>query len=169
MPFCQNCGKEYTQVGIAFCPNCGKSLQGASVQQTAVKYCQKCGAANDAGVAYCQHCGEMIFGSTAPSRVSRPLGITILGAIQIIGSIAVLMIGVGLSFLLGPLSIFMFPLAVLPLLFAVSLFTGRNWARVLMMIGAVLDILSIVGVIWGALLLWYLTRPHVVAYFKQPK
>lgn len=153
---------------MAFCPNCGKPLQGVPVQQT-VKYCQKCGTANNAGVSYCQQCGEMIFGSTAPRQISRPLGITILGALQIIGSIVVLMIGVGLSFLLGPVSILILPLAILPLLFAVSLFTGRNWARVLTMIGAVLDIISIVGVIWGALLLWYLTRPHVVAYFKQPK
>jgi hypothetical protein len=168
MPFCQYCGKEYTRVGTVFCSNCGKQLQVAPVQQS-VKYCQKCGSANDSGVAYCQHCGEMTFASTAPRRISRPLGVTILGILQIIGSIVVLIIGVGLSFLLGPLSILILPLSILPLFFAVSLFTGRNWARILMLIGAVLDIISIAGIIWGVILLWYLTRPHVVAYFKQPK
>ncbi len=58
---------------------------------------------------------------------------------------------------------------VLTLFFAVALLSGRNWARILILIGAVLDIISIVGIIWGAILLYYFTRRHVVAYFKAPK
>jgi hypothetical protein len=60
-------------------------------------------------------------------------------------------------------------MALLPLIFAIALFTGHNWARILMLIGAVLDIISITGIVWGVILLWYLTRPRVAAYFKQPK
>ena len=70
---------------------------------------------------------------------------------------------------MGLFGIIVIPFAVLALIFALALFSGRNWARILMLIGAVLDIISIAGIIWGIILLWYFTRPRVVAYFKQPK
>lgn len=105
----------------------------------------------------------------APERIQRPLGVTIIGVLQIIGSIFTLVIGLGFAAILGPIGLIIIPFAVLPLVFAFGVFTGRNWARILMMIGAVLDILSIVGIIWGIIVLWYFTRPRVVAYFKQPK
>ena len=100
--------------------------------------------------------------------VSRPTGVTILGILQIIGSAIMIATGLGAAFF-GGFSLVILVLGVLSLIFAFALFTGRNWARILMLVGAVLDILSIVGIIWGVILLWYLTRPRVVAYFKQPK
>lgn len=133
------------------------------------KYCQSCGAPNFAGVSYCQQCGGTTFGSTAPARVSRPTGVTIIGILQIIGSIGTLAVGVTAAAFLGALGVVILPFAIIPLIFALAVFTGRNWARILMLIGAVLDILSIVGIVWGILILWYFTRPRVVAYFKQPK
>ncbi len=111
----------------------------------------------------------MSFGTMAPARIPRPTGVTIIGILQILGSLFVLIIGVGLAAFLGPLGLIVIPFAILPLIFALGVFTGRNWARILMLIGAVLDILSIVGIIWGVIVLWYFTRPRVVAYFKQPK
>ena len=168
MPFCPYCGKEYAQSGVSFCPSCGKPLQVVPSNAPNVKHCQQCGAPNDADVSYCQSCGAMNFRPTAPSRIQRPLGVTILGILQIIGSLIILVGGLA-SFVLGPIGLIIFPLALLPLIFAIALFTGRNWARILMLIGAVLDIISIAGIIWGVILLWYLTRPRVVAYFKQPK
>ncbi len=108
------------------------------------------------------------FSAATPPRIPRPLGVTILGVLQILGSLVVLSGGLA-SFVYGPIGLIIFPLALLPLIFAVALFTGHNWARILMLIGAVLDIISIVGILWGVILLWYLTRPNVVAYFKQPK
>lgn len=182
MPFCPNCGKEYPQ-GASFCPNCGKPFQAPPSVTPSVKYCQKCGAANDAGVSYCQICGAMSFGPTAQSRIRRPLGVTVLGILQIIGSL-IMLLGGGASFvlglitsarggevasLLGWIGLIIFPLAILSMIFAIALFTGRNWARILMIIGAVLDIITIAGILLGIILLWYLTRPRVVAYFKQPK
>lgn len=77
------------------------------------------------------------------------------------------MIGVGL--VLGIFGAAVVLLGILTLLFSLALFSGRNWARILVLIGAVLDIISIVGILWGILLLWYFTRKHVVAYFKIPK
>jgi hypothetical protein len=99
------------------------------------------------------------------AAVQRPTGVTILAALQIIGSL--IMIGSGLA--LGIFGAFVLVLGVLTLLFALALFSGRNWARILIMIGAVFDIISIVGIIWGAILLYYFTRKHVVAYYKIPK
>ncbi len=145
-----------------------------------MKYCQKCGADNDAGVTYCQKCGETQFGPVAPRMVSRPMGVTILGILQIIGSLIVVAIGLAITAFSGAYGLGAIPFAgaygllivvfgVLGLFFGIALFTGRNWARILMLVGAVLDIITILGFIWGVILLWYLTRPRVVAYFKQPK
>jgi len=134
-----------------------------------MKYCQTCGAPNEPGVSYCQKCGGLSFAPTAPARIERPTGVTILGVIQIVGSIFGLVVGLTAAAFLGPFGLIIVPFAVLPMFFAVALFLGRDWARILMLIGAVLDIISIVGIIWGVVILWYLTRPRVVAYFKQPK
>jgi hypothetical protein len=109
-----------------------------------------------------------MMGMGAPSpyaRVQRPTGVTILAFLQILGSL--LTIGAGLF--IGVFGLIFVVIGIVTLLFAVALFSGRNWARILVMIGAVLDLLTIVGIIWGAILLWYFTRRHVVAYFKQPR
>ena len=111
----------------------------------------------------------MRFSSAAPARILRPTGVTILAILQIIGSLIMLGTGAVGSVFLGGFGIVPMVLGAVSLIFALALFSGRNWARILMLIGAVLDIISIVGIIWGVILLWYLTRPRVVAYFKQPK
>jgi len=172
LAFCPSCGKPY-EGSLSFCPSCGKQLRAwapsaASATQS-VKYCQTCGAPNDAGVAYCQQCGGLSFGPAAPTKIARPTGVTIIGILQIIGSLIILAIGAFAATFLGPLGLIAIVFAVLPLIFAIGVFTGHNWARILMLIGAVLDILSIVGIVWGVIVLWYFTRPRVVAYFKQPK
>ncbi len=120
-------------------------------------------------MTYCQQCGGLNLGYAAPARIERPTGVTIIGVLQIIGSAIVISGALGLSVVIGPFAIVVMAFAVLPLIFALGVFTGRNWARILMLIGAVLDILSIAGIIWGVIILWYFTRPRVVAYFKQPK
>lgn len=135
---------------------------------TQSKYCQTCGAPNDTGVSYCQKCGGTAFAPSAPARIARPTGVTIIGVLQILGSLIILA-AVSVAAVFVPLGTVTIPFAILPLIFALALFTGRNWARILMLIGAILDILSIVGIIWGIIVLWYFTRPRVVAYYKQPK
>ncbi len=110
----------------------------------------------------------MRFSSVAPATIPRPTGVTILAILQIIGSVIMLVSGLGAA-IFGGFGLVIMVLGAVSLIFALALFSGRNWARILMLIGAVLDIISIVGIIWGAILLWYLTRPRVVAYFKQPK
>jgi hypothetical protein len=99
------------------------------------------------------------------SPVQRPTGVTILAALQIVGSLAEIAFGA----VFGVFGVVIIVIGVLALIFGLALLSGRNWARILILIGAVLDIISIVGIIWGVILLWYFTRKHVVAYFKAPK
>jgi zinc ribbon protein len=140
--------------GLLFCANCGKQLtEGA-------RFCSTCGASY-----------QFSKGATTPTYApsplklaapTRPAGVTGIAVLQIIGSLIVISLGFAIF---APL----LALGVLSLVLTLALFSGRNWARILMLIGAVLNIISIVGIIWGAIVLWYFTRPHVVAYFKAPK
>ena len=108
--------------------------------------------------------------SPAPgTRTGRPLGVTILAVLQILGSIGTLAAGTASAYFVGPFAALILIAGLLSLIFALGLFSGKSWARILMLIGGVLDIISIVGIIWGIIVLWYFTRPHVVAYFKQPR
>lgn len=149
MPFCPACGNPYTE-GATFCPSCGSPLRAATP-----------GALSTSPPTY--------MGTGPPPQsqgpVPRPAGVTIVAALQIVGSI----IDIALGLFLGIFGSVVVIFGVLTLFFALALLSGRNWARILILIGAVLDIISIVGIIWGAILLYYFTRKHVVAYFKAPK
>jgi hypothetical protein len=108
--------------------------------------------------------GQMLPPSTA-APLQRPLGVTILAALQIVGSLITISVGA----IFGPFGLVIDVFGVVTLLFALALLSGRNWARILVLIGAVLDIISIIGIVWGIILLWYFTRANIVAYFKAPK
>lgn len=144
------------------------------MENLGVKYCQRCGTASAAGSKFCPVCGETKdFASIPPTKIQRPLGVLILGILQILGSIGAIVLGLtaGVAFfsIFPGGSLFIVGLSVLPLIFAILFIAGFNVARILMIIGAILDIISLVGIIWGIILLWYLTRPRVRAYFKQSK
>ena len=71
---------------------------------------------------------------------------------------------------LGILSPIFLIAGILAMVFAIAFLTGRNWGRILMMIGAIIELFAIpIGTIIGIIVLWYLTRPRVKAYFKQPR
>jgi zinc-ribbon domain len=143
LPFCPNCGKEFAG-NVEFCPNCGRQVVGSSSAPSVATT------------------------TVPPVAIQRPTGVTILAILQIIGSVITLVVGLGAT-VFGVFGLVIVAFGVASMVFAFALLSGRNWARILMLVGAVVDILSIVGIIWGIILLWYLTRPHVVAYFKQPK
>lgn len=139
-----------------------------------MKYCQKCGQSNDDNAPYCVECGNVSFARSPPSEISRPTGVTVIAVFQILISIAYIAVGLTLgallSFLLPSLGALIAAVSFLPLIFALCLFSGRNWARILMMVGAVFDLFVFpVGTIFGMIVLYYFTRPRVVAYFKQEK
>jgi hypothetical protein len=137
--FCANCGKQLAE-GASFCSNCGAPYQPSR---------------GVAATAYAP-------GQSKLAAPTRPAGVTVIAALQIVGSLVVIAIGLSV---LPPLS----ALGALSLVFSLALFSGRNWARILMLIGGVLNVFSGVGIIWGAIVLWYFTRSHVAAYFKALK
>ncbi len=199
MSFCPSCGKPVNDNDM-FCNSCGKPLNNRAAQdnsaqisgpvtgsnispsqqpamgqtQSQVKYCQDCGNLTPVGVLYCQQCGSNQFALTPPNRIKRPTGVTVLGVIQIIISIVGLVIGLLIAAFIGlfipGFSFLVVIVSLIPLFFAIAFLTGRNWGRILMMIGAVIELFNIpIGTIIGIIILWYLTRPRVVAYFKQPR
>lgn len=194
--FCSQCGNPIPP-NSKFCNNCGNPVSQAKQESQdyqrgfiegqkhsrsqnlvtpfrTTKYCQKCGHTNDANAPYCVECGNVSFATNPPRRISRPTGVTIIGIFQILVSIVYiavgLLLGALLSFLLPSLGVIIAVASFLPLIFAFCLFSGRNWARILMMVGAVFDLFALpIGTIFGIIILYYFTRPRVVAYFKQEK
>lgn len=138
------------------------------------KYCQKCGAPNDPNAAYCQQCGDVNFGQFPPGRIERPVGVTIIAILQILASLGSIGVGLFIGAILpgfgGLFGGIIIGLGVITLLIAIALFTGRNWARILNIVFAVIDLINFpIGTIIGIIFLIYLTRPRVVAYFKQAR
>lgn len=145
------------------------------MENSSKKYCMSCGTAIDSGGMFCPVCGETKKFSASPvTEIKRPLGVLIIGILQIIGSLAFIAIGVSIgtaAYLFFPagFGIVIAAISAIPLIFAILFIIGINAARILMIIAAILDIITLVGIIWGIILLWYLTRPRVRAYFKQTK
>ena len=125
--------------------------------------------------------------------MSRPTGITILGILHLIGGSASLilatmgaaMLGVSgsMSYMgmmpaaLGGIFLIIFGiLAATEFIIAGALFSGKPWGRitviVLSIIGLMVGLVSIIGnpfsilnIMLDAFVLWYMWRPHVIAYF----
>ena len=126
--------------------------------------------------------------------MSRPLGITILGILHLIGgSVSLIMASVGAAMLgvsggmgyfgmfsaaLGGIFLIMFGiLAVTEFVIAGALFSGKPWGRIIIIIlsiiGLIMSLVSIIGnpfsilnIILNAIVLWYMWRPYVIAYFN---
>lgn len=167
--------------GLLLVPSADERLQaykarqaGTPVASSSPLFCANCGSKLVEGARFCSSCGAtypFAKGGATPAYVqspqkpaipTRPAGVTAIAALQIVGSIIAIALGVAVF---PPLIAF----GVLSILFTLALFSGKNWARLLMLAGAVLDIISVVGIIWGVIVLWYFTRSHVIAYFKAPK
>ncbi len=70
--------------------------------------------------------------------------------------------------MVGILGVLFIPFGLFALITGLALFTGKNWARILIMIGGVLDLIDIpIGTIIGIVILWYFTRPEVKEYFGK--
>jgi len=101
--------------------------------------------------------------------MERPLGVTIIGIFQILGAILFILIGTLFAAFSPILGLFLLPVGVIALIIGLALFTGKNWARILVIIGGVLDLLTIVGIPIGIIIIVYFRRQNVVAYFNQNK
>lgn len=139
-------------------------------QPTQMKYCQDCGNLASINAPYCSICGSTTFAATPPAKISRPTGVTVLAILEIIVGAISLAIASIITLIFPPLGLVFLIVPILAIIFALALFTGRNWARILALIGGVLLLFDIpIGTILGIVMLWYLTRPRIAAYFKQRK
>jgi hypothetical protein len=111
--------------------------------------------------------------------MERPTGVTILAVLAFLGGVILLGFGLiaGMASLLlpglgGGIELLFVIFALLQFAIGYGLGTGATWAWWLGIIGAVLDIISIIGAnvfgfIIGIIMLYYLTRPHVKMWFRK--
>jgi hypothetical protein len=113
----------------------------------------------------------------------RPLGVTIIGILWIIGGLLYLAGGTGLAFLAGPFGAgfgtVMVILGLIYILLGIGCFMAWPWVWtigvILTIIGLLIGIASLFTTGFGALLtiiiaaiiLYYLFQPHVRAYFSK--
>ncbi|MEM3671432.1 MAG: hypothetical protein QW767_06790 [Thermoprotei archaeon] len=99
------------------------------------------------------------------------MGVIILAVLVGIGGLILLSTAFLGSLILGPLGIVVSTvvavLGFIQLYIAWGLYSGKNWARIIAMIFAVIDLIGIpVGTIVGVVILYYLTRANVKAFFS---
>ncbi len=190
-------------------------------------FCRKCGAELKADIQYCPNCGLAVTlteppappipsASLLPQRSSRPVGVTILTALEAIASLVMLLGGAALlvlsaflaaggwdlipekelaealaqmpwastftsvpimatttAFLTG-IGLVLLILAVVGFIMTWGLWSGKPWARTITMILAILGIItgilslpgSLISILIDIALLYYLTRPHIQAYYR---
>ncbi len=156
-------------------------------------FCPSCGKEFTADENFCSGCGKPRLSQT-PIYAGRPTGITVLGILQIIAGILfaafAAMIGT-MSGVMGGFSHFgemasivggavMAVLAVLAafsFLIASALFSGKKWGRTIVIVFSLVNLVmnaasmtvgnvfSIGGIILNGVVLYYMWRPHVIAYF----
>lgn len=94
------------------------------------------------------------------------------GASSLVGAVAGLVVAV--------LSVGVLIAGLIYLLLSWGLWSGKNWARIIWIIFSILGVLGALGTIAGpayvagvidliinVIIIYYLTRPHVTAYFKH--
>jgi uncharacterized membrane protein (DUF2068 family) len=169
MPACPKCGST-VDASAQFCPSCGASL--APTGTTPVVNSATTGT----------------YGSGVPlSRGSRPTGITILAVLEILGGLALLaggalLIAVGAiagSGLVSGAGGILIILGLLSFVVTYGLWTGKGWAWRIALILSIVGIVfgavsiaegltgSIIGIIINLIVIYYLTRPYVRAYFGR--
>lgn len=124
----------------------------------------------------------------------RPSSITVLVVLEILSGLALLGGGAmfavlasftgGLGGIMGPLAALsgviggiLVLMGILSFIIAYGLWTGKGWARMLGLaiaaIGIILGILQlptgIISIIIDGIIIYYLTRPHVIQFFSTPK
>lgn len=159
---------------MTFCPSCGKEF---AVDEN-----------------FCSGCGKPRF-SQIPN-IGTPTGITVLGMLQIILGIILAVFAVMvmvMSSMIGDYSYFgdvtsvvggaitavLVILAAFSFLIASALFSGKKWGRTIVIVFSLINIVmgassmmvgnvfGIGGVILNGIVLYYMWRPHVIAYFTK--
>ena len=128
--------------------------------------CEVCGSPIESVFRYCPFCGQQVnFTSFRSVNVPIPLGVILLAPTQIMFSVVMLAVQV-VNF-----SIFITGTSLLNILSGILLFYGYRVARYMAILAAFLlavVFLSIpIDLLIAVILVLYLTRPEVVAYFNQ--
>ncbi len=128
--------------------------------------CEICGSFVGPDFIYCPFCGQRVnFISSGTGRIPIPVGVIILAAIQIMFSMITL--GEGVLYF----SFYEIGISLLNIIFGILLFNGYWLARYVAIPAAfLLSILFFsiqIDILVFVILILYLTRPGVVAYFEQ--
>ncbi|MEM0120334.1 MAG: zinc ribbon domain-containing protein [Thermoprotei archaeon] len=157
---CPVCNLE-VPANAAFCPNCGANLSTQAY------------SAPTQSPSQAQPQQPTIPTPPPQQQPQRPTGVVILAALEFISAVLVLVTGIFagsvLGFIAAPLAslgVLFILIGLVELLLAWGLYMGRSWARLVAMLFAVIGLLDFpLGTILGLLILYYLTRPHVKAFF----
>jgi hypothetical protein len=114
----------------------------------------------------------------------RPRGVAVVGWLQIVEGVIAILLGVLLLFVFPAVGVVVIAVGGIVLFLGRSLLTGKRWART---VDVVLSFFGLLGygfllifgttpIVVGAVaamganlvIMYYLTRPHVKAYFGQP-
>jgi preprotein translocase subunit Sss1 len=145
-------------------------------------YCTHCGARIDPNSMFCSSCGRATFIGSAQETTkaavppaSRPDGVTIIAILSILAGIGAFFLGaIG-----GTVGVILIPIGIVYFVVAYGLFKGRPWAWTLTVILsiisivlnvitiAILSVLSIINIVFSGIILYYVYRAHVKAYFGK--
>lgn len=157
-------------------------------------FCPSCGKEFTADENFCSGCGKPRFSQT-PS-VGIPTGITVLGMLQIILGIVLAVFAVMImvmssmvggysyfgdvtSIVGGAITAVLVVLAAFSFLIASALFSGKKWGRTIVIVFSIVNIVmdassmmvgnvfGIGGIILNGIVLYYMWRPNVIAYFTK--
>jgi|RhiMetdeSRZDD1v2_1073273.scaffolds.fasta_scaffold529428_3 uncharacterized membrane protein (DUF2068 family) len=110
---------------------------------------------------------------------SRPLGVTILSILAGINGIIGIILGIIASLIIPPAGVIGIVIGLAWFVLAWGLWTAKGWAWIITVIIAIISIIfnlfgavtghieQIISLIIAAVMLYYLTRPNVKAYFGR--
>jgi hypothetical protein len=110
---------------------------------------------------------------------SHPLGVTILSILAGISGIVGIVVGIIASLIIPPAGVVGIVIGLIWLGLAWGLWTGKGWAWIITVIIAIISIIfnifgavtghvdQIISLIIAAVMLYYLFRPNVKAYFGR--
>jgi hypothetical protein len=105
------------------------------------------------------------------SSTERPLGISIIAGLQMIGGAILTLVGVSFFTYLRDVSIFFLFFGIFSFIIGWGLWEGKRWAWIIYVIVVALGILvslstfDLVSLIYAGLILWYMFQPNVKRYF----
>ncbi|MGI0022153.1 MAG: zinc-ribbon domain-containing protein [Nitrososphaeraceae archaeon] len=163
--FCSSCGKEASS-DENFCPSCGKPMK--SEQASSSHEMRRPTGITILGIL------QIISG------IILAIAAAVFGALSgTMGDMMSGMMGEFMGALGGILAAVLGILAAISFLIAWALFSAKRWGRIIVIIFSIIDLVleavsigggnvfAIAGIILDIIILYYMWRPHVIAYFNK--